>query len=78
MPNGDIASGCSDHTVRVFSRAEDRWLPAPDLKAFDDEVASQAIPAHQVGDVKTSDLPGPEALLQPGEQRSMFDFLFTC
>lgn len=67
MPNGDIVSGCSDHIVRVFSRSEDRWLSGPELKAFDDQIASQALPAQQVGDVKTSDLPGPEALSKPGE-----------
>jgi phospholipase A-2-activating protein len=67
MPNGDIVSGCSDAVVRVFSCSEDRWLPEADLKAFDDEVANQALPAQQVGDVKASDLPDLEALAVPGE-----------
>lgn len=66
MPNGDIVSGCSDGKVRVFSESEDRWASAEDLKTYDDEVASQALPAQQVGDVKKSDLPGPEALATPG------------
>jgi phospholipase A-2-activating protein len=68
MPNGDIVSGCSDKIVRVFSRSEDRWLPEADLKAFDDQVASQSLPAQQVGDIKTSDLPGLEALSAPGKK----------
>jgi phospholipase A-2-activating protein len=66
MPNGDIVTGASDGIVRIFSEAEDRWAPSEDLKSFDDLVASQALPAQQVGDVKKSDLPGPEALGIPG------------
>ena len=66
MPNGDIVSGCSDGVVRVFSADEARWAPADELKAYEDKVAAQALPAEQVGDVKKSDLPGPEALAEPG------------
>ena len=66
MPNGDIVTGCSDGVVRVFSTHEEHWAPADQLKAYDDLVASQALPAQQVGDVKKSDLPGPEALVEPG------------
>ncbi|KAI0362495.1 phospholipase A-2-activating protein [Trametes cingulata] len=68
MPNGDIVTGCSDGVVRVFSTEEERWAPADQLKAFDDLVAAQALPAQQIGDVKKSDLPGPEALAQPGKK----------
>ena len=67
MPNGDIVTGCSDGVVRVFSAVEERWASAEDLKTYDDQVASQALPSHQIGDVKKSDLPGPEALSAPGE-----------
>jgi len=66
MPNGDIVSGSSDGIVRVFSDSEDRWASAEDLKTFEDQVASQALPSQQVGDVKKSDLPGTDALLHPG------------
>lgn len=66
MPSGDIVSGCSDGKVRIFSAIEARWAPAQELKAYDDLVASTALPVQQVGDVKKSDLPGPEALAQPG------------
>ncbi|KIK61833.1 hypothetical protein GYMLUDRAFT_165567 [Collybiopsis luxurians FD-317 M1] len=68
MPNGDIVSGCSDGIVRVFSEAEERWASAEELKAYDDLIASQALPAQQVGDVKKSDLPGLEALNVPGKK----------
>ncbi len=71
MPNGDIVSGCSDGVVRVFSASEERWASEADLKAYDGAVASQALPSQQVGDVKKSDLPGPEALSTPGEKRGL-------
>ncbi|TFK42378.1 WD40-repeat-containing domain protein [Crucibulum laeve] len=68
MPNGDIVSGCSDGIVRIFSESEARWASESSLKAYDDQVASQALPSQQVGDVKKSDLPGPEALTTPGKK----------
>ena len=67
MPNGDIVTGASDGHVRVFSAVEERWASAEDLKAYEDKVANSALPAQQVGDVKKSDLPGEDALLQPGQ-----------
>lgn len=66
LPNGDIATGASDGLVRVFSAVEERWAPEAQLKAYDEQVASSALPAEQVGDVKKSDLPGPEALNESG------------
>lgn len=66
MPNGDIVSGSSDGVVRVFSASEERWASADELKEYEEKVASQALPSQQVGDVKKSDLPGTEALLEPG------------
>ena len=62
MPNGDIISGSSDGIVRVFSESEERWATASELKALEDQISSQSLPSQQVGDVKKSDLPGPEAL----------------
>lgn len=66
MPNGDIVTGASDGFIRVFSAAEERWASVEDLKAYEDLVANSALPAQQVGDVKKDELPGEEALLQPG------------
>ncbi|KAF8643795.1 hypothetical protein AX16_008814 [Volvariella volvacea WC 439] len=68
MPNGDIVSGSSDGVVRVFSAVEERWAPAAEIKEYEETVANQALPTQQVGDVKKSDLPGPEALAQPGKK----------
>ncbi|KAL0565642.1 WD repeat protein Lub1 [Marasmius crinis-equi] len=68
MPNGDIVSGTSDGVVRVFTSNAERWASATELKEYDEYVASQALPSQQVGDVKKSDLPGPEALNNPGKK----------
>ncbi|KAH9930746.1 phospholipase A-2-activating protein [Fomitopsis serialis] len=68
MPNGDIVTGCSDGVVRIFSHAESRQLPSEELKAYEDQVASQTLPAQQIGDVKKSDLPGLEVLSTPGNK----------
>jgi len=65
-PNGDIVSGCSDGVIRVFSESEERWASEAELKEYDGQVASQALPSQQMGDVKKSDLPGLEALGNPG------------
>jgi phospholipase A-2-activating protein len=72
MPNGDIVSGCSDGVVRVFSASEERWAPAEEVQAYDDKVASQALPSEVVGDVKKSDLPGLEALQVPGASYHLY------
>lgn len=76
MPNGDIVSGCSDGVVRIFSASEDRWAPGEQLKAYDDQVASQALPTQEVGDIKKSDLPGLDALMQPGKYFSSIRLAF--
>ncbi|KAF5358106.1 hypothetical protein D9756_001377 [Leucocoprinus leucothites] len=68
MPNGDIVSGCSDGVVRLFSASKERWASEQDLKEYEDHVASQALPSQQIGDVKKSDLQGPEALSTPGKK----------
>lgn len=66
MPNGDIVTGCSDGVVRIFSASEERWASAEQIQMFEQQVASTAPPAQQVGDVKKSDLLGVVALSQPG------------
>lgn len=77
MPNGDIISGSSDGVVRVFSASEDRWASEAQLKEYEDKVANQAVSAEQVGDLKKSNLPGPDALnnrgSKIGEQKLILD-----
>ncbi|KAJ7286367.1 WD40-repeat-containing domain protein [Mycena rebaudengoi] len=65
MPNGDIVSGSSDRMVRVFSASADRWASEEDIKTYDDVVAQQALPAHDVDEVKTE---GMDALNTPGKK----------
>jgi len=66
LPNGDIVSGCSDGVIRVFSASKERWASEQNLREYENQVASQALSSQQVGDVKKSDLPGPEALSTSG------------
>ncbi|XP_058944914.2 phospholipase A-2-activating protein [Pocillopora verrucosa] len=72
LNNGDIVTGSSDGIVRIFTAADDRVASEEELQLFDAEVASHAIPAEaasgMLGDVKLEDLPGPEALLRPGDK----------
>lgn len=75
MPNGDIVSGCSDGNVRVFSNSEERWASEAEVKEYDDQVARQSLPSQEIGDIKKSDLPGPEALSEPG---SWYSFTYFC
>lgn len=55
----------------MFSEAEERWASAEALKGYEDQIASQALPLQQVGDVKKNDLPGLEALSTPGNYLSL-------
>lgn len=72
LNNGDIVTGSSDGIARVFTASPERVASQEELELFDAEVASHAIPAEaasgQLGDVKLEDLPGPEALLRPGNR----------
>ncbi|KAF8584089.1 PFU-domain-containing protein [Ramaria rubella] len=68
MPNGDIVSGTSDGAVRVFSNFEERWASDDELKHYEDQVSTQTLNKEQVGDLKQSDIKGPEALHDPGHK----------
>ncbi|GAA6016549.1 hypothetical protein JCM10207_002836 [Rhodosporidiobolus poonsookiae] len=68
LANGDIACGASDGLVRVYTRSEERVASAEDLAAYEEQVSKAAVNSSQIGDLKKSDLPGPEALDQPGRK----------
>lgn len=69
LPNDDIVVGGSDAAVRVYTRNEERVASPETLKEFDELLANQAIPSNQLGDsVNKENLPGPEALQQPGKK----------
>ncbi|KMY87437.1 phospholipase A-2-activating protein [Drosophila simulans] len=67
LNNGDIVTGCSDGVVRVFSHVPARQASEAVLKAFDLEVATRKSQINEeIGGIKKTDLPGPEALLSNG------------
>ncbi|KAI8374947.1 WD40-repeat-containing domain protein [Choanephora cucurbitarum] len=68
LPNDDIVVGGSDAMVRTFTRNQDRTATEDMLKAFEELLASQAIPSNQIGDINKDKLPGPEALASPGQK----------
>lgn len=68
LPNGDIVAGSSDGAARVFTRDAALVADEATLKAYDHAISTQALNQTQVGDIKKDDLPGPEALAQPGSK----------
>jgi len=69
LPNGDIASGASDGIIRIFSADPSRHASAEIQGIFEAELSKLALAAQQeLGGVKLSDLPGPEALFEPGSK----------
>ncbi|KAH8412043.1 hypothetical protein KR222_007523 [Zaprionus bogoriensis] len=67
LQNGDIVTGCSDGVVRVFSMEPARQAKQPLRQAFDLAVATHKSQlSEEIGGVKKTDLPGPEALLSNG------------
>lgn len=59
---GDIVSGASDRTARVFTRNPDRQAASEVIQQFEQSVKESAIPAEQVGKINKEQLPGPEFL----------------
>ncbi|KAJ3322619.1 prephenate dehydrogenase (NADP(+)) [Boothiomyces sp. JEL0866] len=66
--SGDIFAAGSDGFVRVFTQSSDRVASAEELQAYEESLSASSIPSNQVGDIKKDDLPGPEALDQPGSK----------
>jgi len=69
LNNGDVAGGCSDGTIRIFTRLDSRTAISSMKFAFEEELASAQIPEAESGlqnDVDLDQLPGHEALQQPG------------
>ena len=62
--SGDIITGASDNTARIFSRDPSRTADSAVISAFEEAVQSSNIPQEQVGEIKKTDLPGPEFLYQ--------------
>ena len=59
----------SDGTVRIFTADPDRYACPEEITKFEEEVAATTIAAQQeLGGLKVSQLPGPEALLSEGKK----------
>lgn len=66
LDDGDLVCGSSDAFLRVFTRQTDRVADADEIEAYERTIASQALNKTQVGDIRKDQVPGKEALNQPG------------
>ena len=55
----------SDAVIRIFTASPDRMASQMEIDTYEEQLSASLIPA-QIGDIKTEDLVGPEALLVPG------------
>ncbi|KAM0753585.1 PFU-domain-containing protein [Meredithblackwellia eburnea MCA 4105] len=78
LPDGDIACGASDGLIRIFTRDASRLASAAELKSFEEQVSKTTLNPSQVGDVKKSDLPGPEALAADGKKEGQVIMVKTA
>ncbi|CAB4055155.1 PLAA [Lepeophtheirus salmonis] len=67
LHNGDVAAGSSDGNIWIFSSDPSRQASLEVQKEFEEVIAQQKL-ANQthLGNMKMSDIPGKESLLQPG------------
>ena len=70
LVNGDIAVGCSDGSIRVFSCSGGRAASETAKAAYEEELAKLALPESgmNLGDIDPSTLKGPEALQEKGQK----------
>lgn len=77
LENGDIAVGCSDNRIYVFTCEDERKAPGELMALYDAEIARFQQPTEntstdelpeEVGGVKVSDMPGPDVLAQSGKR----------
>eukprot|EP00092_Neocalanus_flemingeri_P037378 GFUD01040702.1.p1 GENE.GFUD01040702.1~~GFUD01040702.1.p1 ORF type:complete len:806 (-),score=248.04 GFUD01040702.1:260-2677(-) len=67
LANEDIAAATNDGCVRIFSRDPARQASKEIQAIFEEELSKVALAAQQeLGGVKLTDLPGAEALYEPG------------
>jgi phospholipase A-2-activating protein len=77
LDNGDIAVGCSDNRIYIFTMDDSRKASPEIIALYDAEMAQFQIPREsdngdelpeEIGGVKLVDMPGPEALNQAGKR----------
>ncbi|KAL2609949.1 hypothetical protein R1flu_028522 [Riccia fluitans] len=66
LPNGDLVTACSDGVARIWTCDSNRCATSVELEAYESLLLAHESEKKTVGGVKFSDLPGLEALQQPG------------
>ncbi|XP_004531201.1 phospholipase A-2-activating protein isoform X1 [Ceratitis capitata] len=67
LKNGDIVTGSSDGIIRVFTKDPARYAAEITLKAYEHAVDTRkAQMSEEIGGIKKTEFPGPEALLTNG------------
>ncbi|ESN99243.1 hypothetical protein HELRODRAFT_67216 [Helobdella robusta] len=74
LANGDIVTGSSDGVVRMFTQEPSRMADDEMLNAYEQSITKCSLPA-QIGDIKTDDLPGPDALNIPGKKEGQIQMI---
>jgi len=68
LANGDIVAGCSDAAIRIYTKEKERFAIKEALGAHQMAIETRKAQSRDtLGGVKVNDLPGPEALLNPGK-----------
>ncbi|XP_056634387.1 phospholipase A-2-activating protein [Diorhabda sublineata] len=76
LSNGDIVTGSSDGIIRIFTLDESRVVDETNLLKFTEEVnALKKQALQEIGGVKVSDLPGTEALYEPGKRNGQMKMI---
>lgn len=66
LPNGDLITACSDGVARIWTKSPPRFASPDEMEAYESQVVAWRSQTKMVGGVKVKDLPGMEALKQPG------------
>ncbi|KAH7288377.1 hypothetical protein KP509_31G024400 [Ceratopteris richardii] len=68
LPNGDLITACSDGVVRVWTKDPSRVASLEETEAYEAHLSAYRTQTKMVGGVNIQDLPGRDALLQPGSK----------
>jgi phospholipase A-2-activating protein len=69
LENGDIAAATNDGCLRLFTQEASRTADPETIAAYEEELSKLSLAAQQeLGGIKLTDLPGPEALFEPGRK----------
>lgn len=68
--NGDLAVGCSDGSIRIFSFSENRVASEQEKLRYEEELSKLALPEEglNLGNIDSDKLQGPESLKKPGQK----------